>query len=154
MVDQIRADRTDGVHRVNLLTINDAAKYLGLSRYGVEKLVKVGKLRRLTIAPMSGIRSRKRVSQQRTFWLSLRHPPDTSGGLLQQLLAAGLRPRSRSVRASQNSGNAREHSGVSDLRWETLRCTFGDQSRRGFAYLLGLNLRPAPGASVVLGHAN
>jgi len=52
VVDQIRADRKDGVHRVNLLTINDAAKYLGLSRYGVEKLVKAGKLRRLTIAPM------------------------------------------------------------------------------------------------------
>ena len=34
------------------MTINDAAKYLGLSRYGVEKLVKAGKLRRLTIAPM------------------------------------------------------------------------------------------------------
>jgi excisionase family DNA binding protein len=52
VVDQIRADRKDGVHRVNLLTINDAAKYLGLSRYGVEKLVKAGKLRRFTIAPM------------------------------------------------------------------------------------------------------
>ncbi|TAN33663.1 DNA-binding protein [bacterium] len=52
VVDQIRADRKEGVHRVNLLTINDAAKYLGLSRYGVEKLVKAGKLRRLTIAPM------------------------------------------------------------------------------------------------------
>jgi excisionase family DNA binding protein len=52
VIDQIRADRKDGVHRVNLLTINDAAKYLGLSRYGIEKLVKAGKLRRFTIAPM------------------------------------------------------------------------------------------------------
>ncbi len=52
VVDQIRTDRKDGVHRVNLLTINDAAKHLGLSRYGVEKLVKAGKLRRFTIAPM------------------------------------------------------------------------------------------------------
>ena len=52
VVDQIRADRKDGVHRVNLLTINDAAKYLGLSRYGLEKLVKAGKIRRLIIAPM------------------------------------------------------------------------------------------------------
>jgi len=52
VVDQLRADRKVGVHRVNLLTINDAAKYLGLSRYGVEKLVKAGKLRRFTIAPM------------------------------------------------------------------------------------------------------
>lgn len=52
VVEQIRADRREGVHRVNVLTINDAAKYLGLSRYGVEKLVKAGKLRRFTIAPM------------------------------------------------------------------------------------------------------
>ncbi len=52
VVDQIRADRKDGVQRVNLLTTKDAAKYLGLSRYAVEKLVKAGKLRRFTIAPM------------------------------------------------------------------------------------------------------
>ena len=51
VVDQIRFDRKDGVHRVNVLTINDTAKYLGLSRYGVEKLVRAGKLRRFAIAP-------------------------------------------------------------------------------------------------------
>ena len=70
------------------------------------------------------------------------------------LLAAWLRPRSRRVRASQNCGNAREHNGVSDLRWETLGRTFGNQPRRGFAYLLGLSLGRAAGASVILGHAN
>ena len=51
VVEQIRTDRKQGVHRVNVLTINDAARYLGLSRSGVEKLVKAGKLRLFTIAP-------------------------------------------------------------------------------------------------------
>ncbi|HLQ15311.1 MAG TPA: helix-turn-helix domain-containing protein [Candidatus Eisenbacteria bacterium] len=51
VVEQIRTDRKEGVHRVNALTINDAARYLGLSRSGVEKLIKVGKLRLFTIAP-------------------------------------------------------------------------------------------------------
>lgn len=51
VVEQIRTDRKEGVHRVNVLTINDAARYLGLSRSGVEKLVKAGKLRLFTIAP-------------------------------------------------------------------------------------------------------
>ncbi len=51
VLEQIRTDRKEGVHRVNVLTINDAARYLGLSRSGVEKLVKAGKLRLFTIAP-------------------------------------------------------------------------------------------------------
>lgn len=34
-----------------MLAINDAAEYLGLSRYTVEKLIKAGKLRLFTIAP-------------------------------------------------------------------------------------------------------
>jgi len=51
VVQQIRTDRKEGVHSVNVLTINDAARYLGLSRSGVEKLVKAGKLRLFTIAP-------------------------------------------------------------------------------------------------------
>jgi len=51
VVEQIRTDRKEEVHRVNVLTINDAARYLGLSRSGVEKLVKAGKLRLFTIAP-------------------------------------------------------------------------------------------------------
>lgn len=51
VVEQIGTDRKEGVHRVNVLTINDAARYLGLSRSGVEKLVKAGKLRLFTIAP-------------------------------------------------------------------------------------------------------
>lgn len=51
VVEQIRTDRKEGVHRVNVLTLNDAARYLGLSRSGVEKLVKAGKLRLFTIAP-------------------------------------------------------------------------------------------------------
>jgi hypothetical protein len=50
VVEQIRADRMEGAHRVNVLTINDTAR--GLSRYGVEKLVRAGKLRLFTIAPM------------------------------------------------------------------------------------------------------
>jgi len=51
VVDQIRADRINGIHRVSALTVNDTAKYLGLSRYGVEKLVKAGRLRLYTISP-------------------------------------------------------------------------------------------------------
>jgi excisionase family DNA binding protein len=51
VVEQIRTDRKEGVHRVNVLTINDAARYLGLSRSGVEKLITAGKLRLFTIAP-------------------------------------------------------------------------------------------------------
>ena len=51
VVDQIRDDRIKEIHRVNALTIRDTAKYLGLSRYGVEKLVKAGRLRLFTISP-------------------------------------------------------------------------------------------------------
>jgi len=51
VLEQIRADHMDGLHRTNVLTINDTAKYLGLSRYGVEKLIVAGKLRLFTIAP-------------------------------------------------------------------------------------------------------
>jgi excisionase family DNA binding protein len=36
VVEQIRTDRKERVHRVNVLTINDAARYLGLSRSGVD----------------------------------------------------------------------------------------------------------------------
>ena len=51
VIEQIRADHKEGVHRVNVLTVNDATRYLGLSRYGIEKLIKAGKLRLFTIAP-------------------------------------------------------------------------------------------------------
>jgi excisionase family DNA binding protein len=51
VVEQIRTDRKERVHRVNALTMNDAARYLGLSRSGVEKLITAGKLRLFTIAP-------------------------------------------------------------------------------------------------------
>jgi excisionase family DNA binding protein len=50
VVDQIRDDRIREIHRVNALTVSDTAKYLGLSRYGVEKLVKTGRLRLFTIS--------------------------------------------------------------------------------------------------------
>ena len=51
VVDDIRSDRVKGIQRAYVLAINDAAAYLGLSRYGVEKLIKAGKLRLFTIAP-------------------------------------------------------------------------------------------------------
>ena len=51
VIEQIRADHIEGVQRVYVLTINDAARYLGLSRYGVEKLINAAKLRLFTIAP-------------------------------------------------------------------------------------------------------
>ena len=38
-VDQINADRRDGLRRTYVLGINDAAQYLVLTRYGVEKLI-------------------------------------------------------------------------------------------------------------------
>ena len=52
IVDQMNADRRDGLRRAHVLGINDAARYLGLTRYGVEKLIKTGKLRLFTIAPI------------------------------------------------------------------------------------------------------
>lgn len=52
VVDQMRADRRDGMRRVPALSINDTARYLGLSRYGVEKLVRQGKLRLFTPTPI------------------------------------------------------------------------------------------------------
>jgi excisionase family DNA binding protein len=51
VIEQIRADHIERVQRVYVLTINDAASCLGLSRYGVEKLINAGKLRLFTIAP-------------------------------------------------------------------------------------------------------
>ena len=52
IVEQMNADRRDGLRRSHVLGINDTARYLGLSRYGVEKLIKTGKLRLFTIAPL------------------------------------------------------------------------------------------------------
>ena len=52
VVDQMRADRREGVRRVPALSINDTARYLGLSRYGVEKLVRDSKLRLFTPEPI------------------------------------------------------------------------------------------------------
>ncbi len=52
VVDQINADRRDGLRRSHVLGVDDAARYLGLTRYGIEKLIKAGKLRLFTIAPM------------------------------------------------------------------------------------------------------
>jgi hypothetical protein len=52
VVEQMRADWREGVHRVPALSINDTARYLGLSRYGVEKLVREGKLRLFTPEPI------------------------------------------------------------------------------------------------------
>jgi hypothetical protein len=51
VIDDIRTDHRKQIERVYVLAINDAATYLGLSRYGVEKLIKTGKLRLFTIAP-------------------------------------------------------------------------------------------------------
>jgi excisionase family DNA binding protein len=52
VVDQMRADRREGVRRVPALSINDTARFLGLSRYGIEKLVRDGKLRLFTPEPI------------------------------------------------------------------------------------------------------
>ena len=73
-----------------------------------------------------------------------------SGGLLLLLLPA-FSARSWSIRACQNRGNAREHDGVSDLRWKPLHYTFGNESRRGFADLLSLSLGPAAARASSMG---
>ena len=52
VVDQIRTDRSEGVERIHVLTIDGAAAYLGLSRHAVDQLIKAGKLRLFTIAPL------------------------------------------------------------------------------------------------------
>ncbi len=52
VVDQIRADRSERVDRIHVLTLDGAARYLGLSRHGVDQLIKERKLRLFTIAPM------------------------------------------------------------------------------------------------------
>jgi len=51
VIDQIRVDHLAGVTRINTLTIKEAAMYLGLSRYGIEKLISDGKLRLFTAEP-------------------------------------------------------------------------------------------------------
>lgn len=51
VIGDIRTDHKQGIERVYVLAINDAARYLGLSRYGVANLIKAGKLRLFTIAP-------------------------------------------------------------------------------------------------------
>jgi excisionase family DNA binding protein len=52
LVDQMRTDRSEGVDRIHVLTLDGAARYLGLSRYAVDQLIKAGKLRLFTIAPL------------------------------------------------------------------------------------------------------
>ncbi len=45
VIEHIRGDRKKGVTRTYLLRISDAARYLGLSRYGLDQLISAGKLR-------------------------------------------------------------------------------------------------------------
>jgi excisionase family DNA binding protein len=52
LVDQMRTDRNEGVDRIHVLTLDGAARYLGLSRHAVDLLIKAGKLRLFTIAPL------------------------------------------------------------------------------------------------------
>lgn len=49
MIEQIRGDRKEGVTRTYLLRLSDAARYLGLSRYGLDQLISAGKLRLSTV---------------------------------------------------------------------------------------------------------
>ena len=52
LVDQMRTDRSEGVDRIHVLTLDGAARYLGLSRHAVDQLIKAGTLRLFTIAPL------------------------------------------------------------------------------------------------------
>ena len=51
VVGQMEYDRRNGSQRRYVLTINEAAQYLGLSRYGVKKLIASGRLRLFNTAP-------------------------------------------------------------------------------------------------------
>lgn len=49
VVEQVRRDRKEGITRTYVLKVSDAARYLGLSRGGIDKLMSAGKLRISTI---------------------------------------------------------------------------------------------------------
>ena len=49
VVEQVRRDRWEGITRTYVLRVSDAARYLGLSRGALDKLVSAGKLRVSTI---------------------------------------------------------------------------------------------------------
>lgn len=51
VVEQMRSDRNDGITRIYGLRLSDAARYLGLSRSGIDKLISADKLRISTIRP-------------------------------------------------------------------------------------------------------
>jgi excisionase family DNA binding protein len=45
VVEQVRRDRREGITRTYVLKVSDAARYLGLSRSALDKLVSAGNLR-------------------------------------------------------------------------------------------------------------
>jgi excisionase family DNA binding protein len=49
VVEQVRRDRKEGITRTYVLKVSDAARYLGLSRRALDKLVGAGKLRVSTV---------------------------------------------------------------------------------------------------------
>jgi len=49
VVEQVRRDRKEGITRTYVLNVSDAARYLGLSRSALDKLVGAGKLRISTV---------------------------------------------------------------------------------------------------------
>ena len=49
VVEQVRRDRKEGMTRTYVLRPSHAARYLGLSRGGLDKLISAGKLRISTI---------------------------------------------------------------------------------------------------------
>ncbi len=57
VVDQVRSDRKQGITRTYVLRVSDVARYLGLSRSGVDKLITAGKFR------VSTIRSQYRIEK-------------------------------------------------------------------------------------------
>jgi hypothetical protein len=62
VVNQMRADRKEGVIRVYGVTFGDAARYLGVSRHALTKLIDSGKLRVSTITPLyRGQKPEKRI---------------------------------------------------------------------------------------------
>jgi hypothetical protein len=54
VVEQVRRDRKEGITRTYVLKVSDAARYLGLSRSALDKLVSAGRLRISTIRSQYG----------------------------------------------------------------------------------------------------
>jgi excisionase family DNA binding protein len=62
ILEQMDADHRQDVRRVYVLTIDEAAEYLGVSRHAINKLIGNGRLRLMAIAPSyTGDKPKRRI---------------------------------------------------------------------------------------------